>query len=155
MALSRVSLTVLVSLGVMVCLFIILNMSNKREYSEEYVKLSELISASIDLARRGGQRVVEVRNMNDEEIGRLTKGKTKEGKDEYVTIGDKVFESDLFGQSEKLQRKCCKQLRLWYAKIVLCTTPITQFRTILGVVIPILCTQATYKFCVMSAATFK
>ena len=29
--------------------------------------------------------------MNDEDIGKLSKGLTKEGKNEYVTLGDKVY----------------------------------------------------------------
>lgn len=84
---NKFSLIILITLGVVVSLFIISKMEN---YSEEHIKLSELISASIDLAQRGGKRVVEVRSMSDSEIGQLSKGRTKEGKKEYVTIGDKV-----------------------------------------------------------------
>lgn len=91
--LNKVTLMVLVALGIVVTLFIISNLGRPKKYSEETVRLSELISASIDLAERGGKRVVDVRNMGDSEIGRLSKGKIKLGKeekDEFVTLGDKV-----------------------------------------------------------------
>lgn len=87
---NKFSLIILITLGVVVSLFIISKMGRQQNYSEEHIKLSELISASIDLAQRGGKRVVEVRSMSDSEIGQLSKGRTKEGKKEYVTIGDQV-----------------------------------------------------------------
>lgn len=87
---NRVALVVLVALGVAVSLFVIYKVTSSRQNSMEFVKISELISASIDLAERGGRRVVEVRKMGDKEIGQLSKGLTKEGKKEYVTVGDKV-----------------------------------------------------------------
>ena len=59
-------------------------------YSDKTIKLSKLISASIHLAEQGGKKVVEVREMDNDQIGQLLKGNTKEGKGEYVTFGDKV-----------------------------------------------------------------
>lgn len=90
MRLNKVTLVVLIALGVVMSLYVIAKIGRQSNYAEEYIKLSELLSASIDLAERGGGRVVAVRNMGDEEIGRLSKGLTQEGKKEYVTVGDKV-----------------------------------------------------------------
>ncbi len=59
-------------------------------WSRETVRISKVLSASIILAERGGRRIVEIRKMTDDEIGRLSKGRTNEGKDEFVTLGDKV-----------------------------------------------------------------
>lgn len=89
---NRITLTVLLALGLVVTIYILskVRSAGSELYSEDVIRLSELISASIDLAERGGRRVVEVRNMDDSEIGQLSKGMTKEGKSEYVTIGDKV-----------------------------------------------------------------
>ena len=88
--LNRLTLAILITLGVVVILFVLSNIGGRESYTSETVRLSELISASIDLARKGGKRVLEIRNMDDTEIGKLSKGLTKEGKKEYVTIGDKV-----------------------------------------------------------------
>ena len=88
--LNKITLVVLVALGVVVSVYVIAKISRRGDYADEYIRLSELISASIDMAEQGGKRVVAVRNMDDEEIGRLSKGLTKEGKAEYVTVGDKV-----------------------------------------------------------------
>ena len=88
--LNKLTLAVLVALGVVVLLFLLSNIRSGQSYTTESIRLSELISASIDLARKGGNRVKDIRNMDDAEIGKLSKGLTKEGKEEYVTIGDKV-----------------------------------------------------------------
>ena len=85
---NKLSLALLIALGIVVCVFVI--SKTKRGYKEETIRLSELISASIHLVELGGKRVVQVRNMGDSEIGQLSKGQTKEGKNEYVTMGDKV-----------------------------------------------------------------
>ena len=87
---NKLSLAVLIALGILVTVYVI--SSVRKRGPLEVVRLSELISASIDLAGRAGDRVVEVRSMDDEEIGKLSKGLTKEGKKEYVTLGDKVSE---------------------------------------------------------------
>ena len=89
MKMNKILVTILIALMIVLTVYI-LNTSPAEPYTEENIKISELISASIDLARRGGRRIVQVRNMDDSKIGQLSKGKTKEGKDEYVTIGDKV-----------------------------------------------------------------
>ena len=56
--------------------------------NEETVKISEILSAAIDLAKKGGEKVVEIRNSESIDFQQLSKGKTKEGKDEFVTAGD-------------------------------------------------------------------
>lgn len=92
MRLNRLSLVVLITLGVVVVLYVVSSVRKRGslESLENTVRLSELISASIDLAARAGERVVEVRAMDDTEIGKLSKGLTKQGKKEYVTFGDQV-----------------------------------------------------------------
>ena len=55
---------------------------------EETIKVSELLAVSIHLAEAGGTKIVDIRKMADSEIGQLAKGLTKEGKSEYVTLGD-------------------------------------------------------------------
>ena len=55
---------------------------------EEMVKISELLSASIELAEKAGVQVVKIRTSDTVEFDQMSKGKTKEGKDEFVTAGD-------------------------------------------------------------------
>ncbi len=85
---DKVSLVIMIALGIVVILYVISSV-RKRRVSEN-IRISELISASLVLVNRAGERVVEVRGMDDAEIGRLSKGLTKEGKQEFVTFGDKV-----------------------------------------------------------------
>lgn len=91
---NKLTLAVLIALGVLVIVYVIstshTGKMGSREEVESVVRLSELISASIDLAERAGTRVKEVRDMDDTQIGKLSKGVTKEGKKEYVTLGDQV-----------------------------------------------------------------
>ena len=86
---NKTGVAVIGSLGLVVTLFL-LYQARGGAYVEKTVKISELISASISLVEHAGRKVVEVRNLNDEDIGKLSKGLTKEGKNEYVTLGDKV-----------------------------------------------------------------
>ena len=58
-------------------------------YTDEKIRISELLSACIDLAERGGRRVIEVRKMSPNEMEQSSKGQTKEGAAEYVTLGDR------------------------------------------------------------------
>lgn len=92
MRLNKLTLAILIALGVLVILYVISSTGNTGPWDEDesMVRLSELISASIDLAERAGNRVKEVREMDNKEIGQLSKGQTKEGKKEYVTLGDQV-----------------------------------------------------------------
>lgn len=53
---------------------------------EERVSMKELLSAGIVLARRGGDRVREIRRQNS--LEEKVKGKTKEGANEMVSQGD-------------------------------------------------------------------
>ena len=84
---NRNGLLLLGSIGVVVMVFLLYRINRV-----ETVRISEVLSASIVLAERGGKRIVEIRKMDDNEIGSLSKGLTKEGKNEYVTLGDKVWE---------------------------------------------------------------
>lgn len=52
------------------------------------VKMSELLSASVDLAKQAGHQVVKIRKSSAVDFDQTSKGKTKEGKDEFVTAGD-------------------------------------------------------------------
>lgn len=58
-------------------------------YVEDSVRISQLISASIHLAEQSGEKIVSIRNLDDNQIERMSKGLTKEGANEYVTLGDK------------------------------------------------------------------
>lgn len=86
---NRTGIAIIGALGLVVTLFLLYQM-RRGGYVENTIKISELISASVSLAEQAGKKVVEVRKMSDEEIGTLSKGQTKEGKNEYVTTGDKV-----------------------------------------------------------------
>ena len=87
---NKLQLAVMIALGIVALLYVISSVKKQRPSSEIEVRLSELISASIDLSKRAGARVVQVRNMDDSQLGKLSKGKTLEGKKEFVTVGDKV-----------------------------------------------------------------
>lgn len=89
---NKLTLAVLIALGVLVILYVVSSIRKRGswEENESTVRLSELISASIDLAERAGSRVKEVRAMDDTQVGKLSKGLTKEGQKEYVTLGDQV-----------------------------------------------------------------
>ena len=84
---NKLSLGFLLAVAFLVMVFIV-HSARRGSYVEETVKISELLAVSIQLAEAGGKRVVEVRQMEDSEIGQLSKGQTKEGKNEYVTMGD-------------------------------------------------------------------
>ena len=85
----RLNRTGLVILGaVAVVVMILLLYMSRGGYVDEKVKISELIAASIHLAEQGGKKIRAVRKLDDAKIGQLSKGQTKEGKDEYVTMGD-------------------------------------------------------------------
>lgn len=83
--LNRSGIYILAAIGTLVMIFLLYKSTRT-----ETIKISELLSASIVLAERGGKRIVEIRKMDDNEIGQLSKGLTKEGKQEYVTMADKV-----------------------------------------------------------------
>ena len=53
---------------------------------EERISMKELLSAGIVLARRGGDRVRDIRRQNS--LEEKVKGKTKEGANEMVSQGD-------------------------------------------------------------------
>ena len=84
---NKTGIVVLGTIGISVLLFLLYY--TRGRYTDEKIRLSELISASIYLAEAGGRRIAEIRKMKDSEIGQLSKGNTKEGASEYVTLGDK------------------------------------------------------------------
>ena len=92
MRMNKLTLTVLAILGILVTLIILLNTRRGYSGSDQLIHVSQLIAASIELAERGGRKVVEIRNADNSKINQLSKGKTKEGRDEYVTLGDQVSE---------------------------------------------------------------
>lgn len=89
MKINRTGVAIVGAVGLVVIVFLLYQTRGGR-YVDETVRISELISASIALVEQAGKKVVEVRKLNDHEIGLLSKGLTKEGKNEYVTLGDKV-----------------------------------------------------------------
>lgn len=90
MKVNKLTLAFLIALGVLVVLYVLSSAHKGLQENGNGVRLSELISASIDLAERAGSLVKEVRDMDDTQLGKLSKGITKEGKKEYVTLGDQV-----------------------------------------------------------------
>ena len=88
---NRIGLVVLLALALTVLLFLLYTGRDGRtEYVEETIKISELLAAAVQLAEAGGDKIVEIRKMDDAQIGQLSKGHTKEGRDEYVTLGDQL-----------------------------------------------------------------
>ena len=88
---NKTGVVVLASVGAFVLLLLLYHMHgnySKSGYDQRFVKISELLSASIDLAERGGAEIVRIRKLTDEELGRESKGKTVEGAQEFVTMGD-------------------------------------------------------------------
>lgn len=86
---NRTGIVVICALGLVVTFFL-LYQARGGNYVEPTIRVSELISASIHLVEQAGKVVVTVRKSGDEDIKALLKGQTKEGKGEYVTLGDKV-----------------------------------------------------------------
>lgn len=60
----------------------------------ENVSMKELLSASIVLARRGGDRVREIRRADT--LDARVKGETKEGAKEFVSKGDMASHDQIF-----------------------------------------------------------
>ena len=88
---NRVGLVVLLALAFLVLLFLLFNSrGSPNRYVDETIKISELLAAAVQLAEAGGDRIVEIRKLDDKQIGQLSKGSTKEGIDEYVTLGDQT-----------------------------------------------------------------
>lgn len=86
---NRTGIAIIGALGLIVIIFLMYQ-TRGGGYVEKTVKISELISASISLVEEAGKTVVNVRKMDDKAIKTFSKGLTKEGKNEYVTLGDKV-----------------------------------------------------------------
>ena len=85
---NKSGLILLLAIAFLVLVFILY--TGRSGYVEETVRISELIAASIHLAEKSGAKIVEIRKLNNDEIGQLSKGLTKEGMDEYVTLGDQM-----------------------------------------------------------------
>lgn len=60
----------------------------------ERVSMKELLSASIVLARRGGDRVREIRR--GDTLNARVKGETREGAQEFVSQGDMASHDEIF-----------------------------------------------------------
>lgn len=88
MAVRAKGLLVIMAVGITMLLGM-LYVSRHPGYVEHTVRISQLISASIHLVEKSGERIVAIRNLDDKQIGRMSKGLTKEGANEYVTLGDK------------------------------------------------------------------
>ncbi|XP_052777552.1 inositol monophosphatase 3-like [Mya arenaria] len=69
-------------------------------FPEERVSMRELLSASIVLARRGGDRVLAIRR--DDTLDTKKKGETKEGANEYVSQGDMKSHEQIYYGLKKL-----------------------------------------------------
>jgi inositol monophosphatase 3 len=100
---NRVGLVVLLALALLVLLFLLYRgRGGPNPYVDETIKISELLAAAVQLAEAGGDKIVEIRKMDDKQIGQLTKGLTKEGRDEYVTLGDQLSHQLITSGFQKL-----------------------------------------------------
>ena len=88
MAMKAKGLAVVVSVAFMM-LMGLLYVSHHPGYVEQSIQISQLISASIHLAEQSGEKIVAIRKLDDTQIGKLSKGLTKEGANDYITLGDK------------------------------------------------------------------
>ena len=84
---NRTCIVIVGSLGAVLLLWLLYY--SRSGYVEETIKLSELLSVSIYLAEEGGN-MSAVRSLADSEIRQISKGFTKEGASEYVTVGDQL-----------------------------------------------------------------
>ncbi|KAK3591164.1 hypothetical protein CHS0354_029013 [Potamilus streckersoni] len=75
-----------VCIAVGLCLFLYLFDVPEWFKEEQRISMKELLSVSIELAKRGGDKVWEIRAENT--LAGKSKGKTKEGADEMLTRGD-------------------------------------------------------------------
>ena len=74
----------LILLSILILYFLV--KSNKDGYTARYIKISQLLSASIHLSEKSGKQIVAIRKNEDPDI--KVKGHTAEGAAEYVTMGD-------------------------------------------------------------------
>lgn len=79
---------------VLVFFFYIFGLPEFLTLREERVSMKELLSASVVLARRGGDRVREIRR--DDTLQEKVKGETKEGAKELVSRGDMESHNAIF-----------------------------------------------------------
>ena len=106
---NRTGIAVLIALALIVLKFLLYVSRGEGEYVEETIKISQLMAASIERAEAAGDKIAEVRKIDNSEIGQVTKGLTVEGKKEYATLGDQmshyVITSGLKSLWPKLQYK--------------------------------------------------
>ncbi|XP_060572237.1 inositol monophosphatase 3-like [Ruditapes philippinarum] len=79
---------------VLVLFFYVFGLPDFFTHAEERVSMKELLSASVVLARRGGDRVKEIRRADT--LHEKVKGETKEGAKELVSHGDMESHNAIF-----------------------------------------------------------
>ena len=84
--LNKVTLSLIIGCAFFFLVLILYGTRGDEPYIRETVKISEILSSSIFLAEEAGKKVVAIRR--DTDLGKSTKGETKEGVPEYVTAGD-------------------------------------------------------------------
>ena len=75
-------------LGVPCILFVYYRGLSSPKITEDTIKISQLLSASIFLVEKAGEKVVAIRKGNDPALITKIKGKTDEGVPDYYTLGD-------------------------------------------------------------------
>merc|ERR1719232_551882 len=73
--------------------------SNSAKIESDTVSMRELLSVAIQAAEAGGDKVNEVRNMDN--IGQQSKGETREGVDDPLTLGDQYSHEEIVGTIKK------------------------------------------------------
>lgn len=79
---------------VLVLFFYVFGLPDFFTHTEERVSMKQLLSASVVLARRGGDRVKEIRRADT--LQEKVKGETKEGAKELVSRGDMESHNAIF-----------------------------------------------------------
>ena len=84
--LNKITLSLIVGCAFFFLVLVLYGTRGDEPYYRETIKLSQLLSSSIFLAEEAGKKIVAIRR--DTNLGKSTKGETKEGVPEYVTAGD-------------------------------------------------------------------
>jgi len=84
-----------------ICLLVFMTggSSNSAKIESDTVSMRELLSVAIQAAEAGGDKVNEVRNMDN--IGQQSKGETREGVDDPLTLGDQYSHEEIVGTIKK------------------------------------------------------
>lgn len=84
--LNKITLSVIIGCAFIFLVLILYGTRGDEPYIRDSIKISQLLASSIFLAEEAGKEIIAIRR--DTDLGKSTKGETKEGVPEYVTAGD-------------------------------------------------------------------